>query len=192
MAWTKTTFPDVTKLVSIAQAKKHIGLPSSDDSDDDRILDMLDAAYTMGEEYCKRVFLQATVTEFHDDFQAEFLLSAQPAISVTSVEYFENSTQVTVASTNYDQGTDVISTPARLRPNDGFDWPTPDIRPNSVKLTYEAGSTAINRVDPRVRQAILLTVGNWNENRESVSVGNLKELPLSATNLLDSLWTGHG
>jgi len=192
MAWTKTTTPDVTQLVSVAQAKSHLGLPSSDASEDDRIHAMIEAAYEMAEKHTKRVFLQATITEYSDDFCPEFLLGAQPAVSVTSVAYYSNSTQLTVASSDYDTGIDVVSVPARLRPDEGVSWPITDTRPNSVCLTYEAGSTAASKVPNRVRQAILLTVGNWNENRESVTLGGVNEMPLNATHLLDSLWTGHG
>lgn len=59
------------------------------------------------------------------------------------------------------------------------------------RATYDAGGT-VNpldadewSVDADVRQAILLTVGNWFENRESVVVGtSAAELPQSAKDLL--------
>jgi uncharacterized phiE125 gp8 family phage protein len=53
-----------------------------------------------------------------------------------------------------------------------------------VRFTAGYGDTASD-VPQTIRQAILLAVGHWYENREAtVAVGNVRELPLGIEALL--------
>ena len=189
--WVKSSTVSPLDLVSVEECRKHLDYPSTDTSNDADIERMIRAAYEEAERHSNRVFLQATVTEYFDTFPDCIYLKAAPAASITSVQYYDSdNTLQTWAATNYDAGQDLVSTPGRLMPDDGVSWPTVYSRPNAIVVTYVAGSTAAHLVPARARQAILLTVGNWNENRAAVQEGTAKEMPLSAQNLLDGLWTG--
>ena len=60
-------------------------------------------------------------------------------------------------------------------------------RINAVQVKYTVGyGTASTDVPEGIRTAIILTVGNWYENRQSVITGRTAtELPLSSQYLLD-------
>ena len=54
-----------------------------------------------------------------------------------------------------------------------------------MKYTVGYGSAASN-VPEGIRQAVLLTIGNWYQNRQSVVTGTIAtDLPLSSQYLLD-------
>jgi uncharacterized phiE125 gp8 family phage protein len=66
-------------------------------------------------------------------------------------------------------------------------WPTPTLRtvaPIRVRYVAGYGATAAS-VPSRYKQAILLLVGHWYENREAVNIGNIvNTLPLAVDALL--------
>ena len=65
----------------------------------------------------------------------------------------------------------------------------PDIadRIDAVECKYTVGYGAASDVPNAIKQAILLTIGNWYANRESVIIGRItSELPQSALWLLNT------
>jgi Phage gp6-like head-tail connector protein len=74
---------------------------------------------------------------------------------------------------------DRVSEPPRLfpAPAGGF-WPSVLYVPNAVKIYYTCGYGADARNVPAcAKVSVLQQVGNWYENRESVTPDNLKEIP---------------
>jgi uncharacterized phiE125 gp8 family phage protein len=59
--------------------------------------------------------------------------------------------------------------------------------PTRYRATYEAGYESDDDAPEDIKQAVLLLVGHWNENREAVVVGDTAtdELPLAVSALLD-------
>lgn len=54
-----------------------------------------------------------------------------------------------------------------------------------LRVRYKAGFKTADEVDPLIKQALLLTVGHWYENRQNVVVGNqANEVPMTANAIL--------
>lgn len=66
--------------------------------------------------------------------------------------------------------------------------PFPILRRNyaePLRVRYKAGYTTADQVDPLIKQALLLTVGHWYENRQNAVVGNqANEVPMTANAIL--------
>ncbi|MCG3168189.1 MAG: hypothetical protein POELPBGB_03989 [Bacteroidia bacterium] len=158
--------------MTTAEAKTHCRV---DISDDDALIDRLITAARRRVEHDS---LHALLTQtwelvlggFPDADRIE--LPYPPLQSITSVTYVDSAgASTTWSSSNYHADTD--STPGRLVAAYGVSWPTFTPRPYSaVRVRYVAGWTAADSVPAELRQAVLLLVGHWYEQREAVLVGN--------------------
>ncbi len=78
--------------------------------------------------------------------------------------------------------------PPRIFPLAGAIWPAAARVGNSVSVYFEAGyGEDPASVPARARVAILQLLGNFYENRESVTAADLKEIPSQYKNLVWSL-----
>lgn len=95
-----------------------------------------------------------------------------PVGSVASVGYRDVAgDDQTIAPEDYDlidAGT--VAATLALRPSAA--WPQMDAGGNALRIRYVAGYAA-DAVPGPLRQAMLLLVGHWYENREAVNVGNI-------------------
>lgn len=177
--------------VSQTEVKKHLEIAVSDTSHDDHI-DMLTATATeKAEAYSKQSFINRTYQLKLDKFPRwEIMLPRPPLSSVSSISYVDGdgATQ-TLSSSLYLVSTS--SKPGRVTPAYNEVWPETRNIIDAVTVTYVAGYGATSASVPqRARQAILLMVGTWFENREGVSDGSMSEVPMGARWLLDGLKTG--
>jgi uncharacterized phiE125 gp8 family phage protein len=110
-----------------------------------------------------------------------------PLQSVTSIKYTdENNVQATFASSNY--VVDTYSEPGRVRLKSSATWPSTTLAAlNGLAVEFVAGygDTPVD-LPQRLRQAVLLLVAHWYENREPVLMTGAvpKELPLSVQSLM--------
>ena len=121
---------------------------------------------------------------------AEIELRRPPVQSITSVVYIDSDgAEQTLAASEYQL--DAVSSPARLAPAYGKSWPATRSVYNAVTVTFKAGygDNSDNSIPHTARQAILMLVGYWYENREAVgTVGT--EMAFAFDSLLDDLrWT---
>jgi hypothetical protein len=113
-------------------------------------------------------------------------LPKSKCISVDSIKYLDaTGTQQTLDPSTYK--VDLTSTPARVVPAPGVTWPLSTLYlPGSVQVTYTAGSYANAAAVPQsICLAILLLASHWYQNRMSVSITNLTEIPFGVKALLD-------
>jgi len=106
--------------------------------------------------------------------------------TVNSQKYYDsNDTLQTLAGSVY--LLDKYAQPARigLQPNQSF--PNLSNRINAIEVKYTVGyGTSSSDVPEGIRQAVLITIGNWYENRQTVITGRTAtELPLSSQYLLN-------
>lgn len=113
-----------------------------------------------------------------------------PLQSVSSITYKDtDGDAATFATANYIVDTDKV--PGEVVLAHGQSWPGTALYPTSpitVQFVAGYGDTA-NDVPEEVRQAMLLMIGHWYENREEVAVGRsavvrAEEIPLGARFLL--------
>ena len=174
----------VNPLFTTAQAKAHLKV---DVSDDDTIIDNIVLAATQScEIFTNQYFIDTVVTQYSDTWNDFYTLYKSPVASITHVKYYDsNDSQQTLASSNYILGH--YSKPARIGVAVGGTLPNLSDRINAVEVKYTVGyGTASSDVPEGIRQAVLLTIGNFYQNRESVITGRTAtELPLSSQYLLE-------
>mgnify|MGYP003480158396 CR=1 FL=1 len=108
-----------------------------------------------------------------------------PLVSVTSVQYYNSSDVLNLASASlYGAFTDGLGAYISLKANQT--WPSVADREDAVTVTWVAGFGATaDKVPAAIRQAMLLLVGHWYQNRETVSVGDaVYQLPFAVDALL--------
>jgi uncharacterized phiE125 gp8 family phage protein len=99
------------------------------------------------------------------------VLWRSPLISVTSVVYTaEDGTSTTENSSNY--AVDSYRKPPSVSPVYGYSWQSAQDIPASVVVTFRAGYADAASVPEPIKQAMLLMIGAWYDNRED-SVYNL-------------------
>jgi uncharacterized phiE125 gp8 family phage protein len=186
MALKLKTAPALTP-VTLAEAKAHLRFSETDD--DTLITGLINAAtsYLDGTAGIMGRCLVSQVWElYYDAFPAgDLQIPLGNLLAVGSVEYVDPITKLYVtwpALNNYE--TDLISKEGWVIPVKA--WPTPAETSNAVRITFTAGfGPASADVPAAVRQAMLLMIGHWYENRETVAIGQtVAELPMAATTLL--------
>ncbi len=183
MSLEQSTAPS-TEAVSTADLKSWMRVDASDE--DTLIGNLAGAARNAFETETHRQLITATWKLRLTVFPAgEIVLPVSPLQSVTSITYVDNDdvTQ-TVSSDDYD--VDTKSTPGRIRPSSGNDWPS-DSRGHTedVIITFVAGyGDASSDVPDGITAAVKLLAAHWFENREASSVVNLSVLPLAYRSLV--------
>ena len=173
-----------TPVFTTAQAKAVLKV---DVTDDDTVIDNLVAAATEScQIYTNQYFIDTVVTQYSDNWNEFYTLYKSPVDSITHVKYYDTDDSLqTLASSNYIL--DNTSKPARI--GIAVDGSLPNLadRINAVEVKYTVGYGAESTdVQEGIRQAVLLTIGNWYENRQSVITGRTAtELPLSSQYLLE-------
>lgn len=183
------TAPSTTP-ISLATAKLHLKVDFDDD--DTLISNLIDTATEWCQSRIGQQFITATRRLYLDGFPCrEIVLPYPPAATVTSITYIDiGGTTQTWTSSLYQ--TDLATRPARIRPAWSQVWPSTRGDLNSVIVNYTCGygATAASVPAP-IRQAMLLLIGHWYENREAINIGNIvSDIPLTVESLLMSQWHG--
>jgi uncharacterized phiE125 gp8 family phage protein len=187
---TRATAP-VVEPVSLAEAKLHLRVDIEDD--DQYILGLIAAAREYVEAYLDRSLVYTQWTMRLDRFPYEIELPRPPmatagTYTATVVSYtLEGGSTATLSTAEY--RVDRNSTPGVVRTNYAGTWPSHLYDRNSVSVTWWAGYGEDGTKVPRaIRNAILLLVGHWYENRSAVLVGSIsKELEFSVHSLLGTV-----
>lgn len=126
--------------LSLADAKKHLRVDHSDD--DDSIQAVIEAAFEMIERRTGRAFREQNCQLKLSEFPAgndPLYLPKPPVLSVSSILYRDsNNVSQTLNSALYVVQTAAI--PGQIIPTYGTSWPTALDNPESVIITYSAGS----------------------------------------------------
>lgn len=169
--------------ISLAEAKAHLRVTSV--SEDALISRLIKTARVLAETMTRRAFITQTWDLFFDEFPSEAIYVPMPTLQeVTFVKYVDlDGNPQTLDPTIY--LVDKAREPARITLAWLRFWPTYRNQANSINVRFKAGygDNATDVAEP-VRQAILLSLTNWFENRSSVGSNSLAELPASAQALL--------
>ena len=166
---TAAALPPVTQ----AEAKAHLRV---DGSDEDSLIDALVLAATSAvEEETGRALVTQTWDYAVSQPSGKVMLPVHPVASVSTLAYYDTDDApqtLTVSDYYLFKGPDK----AWLEPKDNVDWPEMKDRPDALTVTFVAGQ-AVAAVPQALKQAILLLVAHWYENREAV--GKLTAAPLA-------------
>lgn len=179
-----------TEPVTLAEAKAHLRVTASDEND------LISALIVAARQYCEnlsgrtlapRNFLQ-TLDRFPDG-GGDITLRRSPVTAVASVYYYSLETTNTLMVLNTDYRLDLQQIPARIRlPLGTTLWKNAYITDDAVRITYTAGAAS---APTAAKQTILLLVGHWFENRESVVIGGGgREIDCTVSSLMDSFRIG--
>lgn len=193
MAETLVT-PPAADPISLAEAKAHCRVFIDDD--DGLLAGYILAARSHLEGETRRAFLTQT-WELTLDYgwprervcgvvRPRIVLPRPPVQSVASIKYIDSSgADQTLAADRYKlakAGTGEWF----IEPAYGVTWPSVRNEMAAITVRFVAGyggATTGNLPEP-LRQAMLLLVGHFNENREAVAAGTLTELPLAVASLV--------
>lgn len=172
-------------LFTTAQAKQHLKIDTT--ADDTYIDNLITAATESCQIYTNRYFITTTVTQYSDSWKEVASLYKSPVQELTHIKYYNSSDVLTTwEATEYIL--DEVSEPARIAVAVDYSFPNLSTRElNRVEVKYKVGyGDAASDVPDGIKQAVLLCIGNWYENRQSVITGRTAtELPLSSQYLLN-------
>lgn len=171
--------------VTLAEAKLHLRIDHSEE--DSYVSGLITTARLLAEKITRRQLMTATWVARGDGFPTlgePIYLQNPPLQSVTSVAYTDaNGAAQTWPAAEY--SVDIYDVRGSIRPAYGYSYPATYSSINVVTVTYVAGYSSAANVPPPIKQAMLLMVGWWYEQRESVNIGNVvNEVPLAARHLL--------
>lgn len=177
--------PASTYPITLSEAKAHLKVDIS--TDDNLITNLIIAATQLSEEYTNRFFIETVVNQTCTTFFELKSLFKSKVITVAHVKYYDSdNTLQTLSSSNYVAS--VQFEPAQINPAINFSYPNIVDRIDAVECRYTVGyGSAASDVPDSIKQAILLTIGNWYANRSSVITGKTStELSQSALWLLET------
>lgn len=183
MAGLKMITGPAAEPVSLTEVKSHLRIDS--DTEDTYLGTLIQTAREFCENFQNRAYITQTwelTTDSWGCFPLDIPLP--PLISVESIKYFDTeNVEATWDAANY--FVDIDSEPGRIGLGYLVTLPQTVLRPtNGVKIQFIAGYGAALDVPLRIKQAILMLVGHYYENRETVSPVDLKEVPLAVKSLL--------
>ena len=168
--------------VSTTEAKAHCRIDISDD--DTLVGALIKAGREYMEQRCRRAFVSQTWDLFLDDWPEgdEIKIPLPPLQSVAGVYYIDSDgATATFGTANY--LVDTNRQPGRIVLKGAAGWPSTTLRESSgVQVRFTAGyGSAGSTVPQPLRQAVLMLVGHWYENREAIAMTGAvpKEVPFA-------------
>jgi uncharacterized phiE125 gp8 family phage protein len=146
-------------------------------ADDSLITDLITTARQHVENVLRRSLITQTWDLWLDAFPYRDYIEIPlpPLVSITSIKYYDTANTEylfplapAAASTAY--YVDVISNPGRIGLAYGVQWPQMTLRSyNGVDITFVSGYGAAASVPKAIKQAMLLLIAHFYENREAVT-----------------------
>ncbi|MBN2365729.1 MAG: phage head-tail connector protein [Calditrichaeota bacterium] len=140
--------------------------------------------------------IPATYVLYLDQFPEGIIeLPKPPVIEVSSIKYYDTDDSIQTWDEDKYQ-VDLESEPARIKPISSESYPSTYDRMNAVEITFKAGfdetlGSENYKIPEKIKQAELLLIKHWYDNREAVLVSEGRsidshEIPLTANALLDA------
>lgn len=175
-----------TELLTVSEAKQRLRIDI--DVEDVSLESQIKRARIKVEHDTRRSLVSHTYDFSYDCFPGERLIrfaGYTPLQSVTYLKYYDvDGTLQTWAAANYEVDTarDTIWLAYET------DWPALRNIQNAVKIRSVFGHVTSDEECELAKQAALLLVGHWHENREAVLIGSIsKEIELSYLSLIETL-----
>ncbi|MBX3508920.1 MAG: head-tail connector protein [Parvibaculum sp.] len=172
--------PPAEEPVTLAEARAHLRL---DAAEEDALLQALvTAARTALEAETRRAFITQQWRLTLDDWPSRPIeLPLAPVAEVTAVKVaLLSGAMLAIDPAFYE--VDAKGEPPRLAAKRGQAWPMPATRLAGIEVEFTAGYGDAAAVPQPLKQALLLLVAHWFENRAPVGGG--RELPLTVSALV--------
>ncbi|MEL6970493.1 MAG: head-tail connector protein [Bacteroidota bacterium] len=166
----------------LQEVKDHLKVDFS--TDDTLINALIVSARQNVENYTNLALMPQTVTQKFDSFYEDtwnglLELSVSPLIGIDSFQYKNSDGQsATFESADYIQHS--FQSPPRISLAEGKSWPTTANEDQAITVVYQAGFASADAVPKLIKQAMLLMIGHWYENRQD----SVERLPKASERLL--------
>ena len=152
--------------VTLADAKTQLRVTYSDE--DAFIQNLVNAATKYAEDFMRRGLSLQSSELWLEGVPPSIIFPIVPLMGVLSIQYYNASNVLsTLAGSTY--VVDTKSEPGMVVPAYGQTWPDTFDRPNSVRIVFEVGYPDSTFVPKQIKQAILILVTHWHENRGNVT-----------------------
>jgi uncharacterized phiE125 gp8 family phage protein len=174
--------------ITTAEAKSHLKVDTDDE--DTYIGTLIIAAREYAEGVLGRTLVSTRKQIKLDAFpenNGPIEIPLPPTIEIQSFAYINASGGSTslVEDTDFKLVDGGDNEPAKVVPCYGKSWPAARAEDDAVTIVFLAGWEDADDVPQSIKQAILLLVAHWFENRESVNIGNIvNEVPQGVDALL--------
>ncbi len=172
----------VEEPVTLAEAKAHLRI---DGAEEDALIGGLIVAARMHIEHTLDLALITQSWSLYLDCWPDgpVELPLSPVQSVNQLRLYAANAAVTLIAADQYQ-LDAVSRPARLAPLNVV-WPAPGRAVNGIEIAFTAGYGVAGADVPQpLRQAILMLVAHWHEQREATAPDEMFEAPHALAPLL--------
>lgn len=185
--------PSSVGIVTLSEAKVHLRVDQSED--DAYITSLILASQEVIENYCNIKVMQVTVVQYCDTWRESQELLMSPVTNsgkatITHVKYYNDApTPVLITWPTSNYIFDKYSSPLRLAlaDIDTLDaYPDIATQINAIEIKYNVGYSSSADVPLSLKQACLILVGQWYENRQVDVVGrSVGKISMSAKYLMN-------
>ena len=184
----KLITPPASFPLTLEEVKSHLNV---DYADKDALIELyLQAAVDHAERFTGRALVDQTWELSLSEFPVgKITIPKPPLLEIVSIVYDDAAgSEQTVDAASY--VVDYDSSPGSVSLLPALTWPTVLVAENSVRIRFRAGylvdeSPADGDVPSAIKAAILLIIGNFFENRETVSQGVVMEIKIAEQLLRD-------
>ncbi len=165
--------------LTLAEAKDHLEEVAT--YKDDYITTLITVARQWAENHTRRALISQTWDLFLDGFPPWTIEMPKPPLaSVTTVKYTDtDGVQQTLAASLYD--VDINAERGRIEPALNQVWPVTRSVMNAVEIRFVAGYGAAADVPKKIKQAMLMLIGQLYDNREDTVTGTtVSKVPQSS------------
>ena len=171
--------------ITLAEAKAQMRVEHDDD--DAIIQRLIDAAvaFVDVQNVLGKAMITQTWAQWMGPTQSTVRLMLGPVQSVTAIKYYDiDGALQTATLTDFN----IFGTPTKttVSPKNGFSWPVAQQREDAIKIEYVIGyGDAASDVPQTIRQALMMLVAQWYENRENELIGTIsKTIPFGFSDLI--------
>ena len=178
--------------VTTDQMRRHLCLPTDDQSTEEDIDSHIKAATRYGQKTLGAQFIQATFEYKLKWFPGgTFLIPLSPLVSISSITYVDtNGDTQTLATSVYE--VDAAARPGRVGLQEGQVWPATQTGLAKVTITFVAGyGTARTDLPYTLTHAIKMLAAHLFNFREPIVEGSVSEVPLGLRTLFRIEGHGH-
>lgn len=177
--------PPAIEPVTLAEAKAHLRV---DGSDEDALIESLIVTSRLHVEAALGLALIAQSWRVVLDcwpFGDTVELPVRPLVEVTAIRVRDgNGTASEIDPLGY--AVDAVSNVPRLISRSGW-WPMPGARKGGIEIDFDVGFGATAEDVPKpIRQALLMLIAHWYENREPAAAGSAAaRIPATVSSVLE-------